>query len=427
MTKWAKSDDLGKYGIVLIAETKKIPLGDTNDDYQIYNIPLQLLKYNRTNGRIFMETNKLQEDGDVDLAALEQDNVEQFNDEIEKLIWESDVEKNTDTLGDIYKYTQLESGVVLDDGTVIDGNRRFTCLRKLSKNYPLDERFKYFRAAIIFREGSEITPKDIKKYELKAQFGRDEKANYRPINFAMSIYKSVKEDGFEIQEIADDVHQKPGDITKIINTCELIEEMLDYINQKGQLYVAEELNLYWPLEPLASYLNGAAGSKLTPIEKEKRKHLFFDYVLSIDTPLPTQEFRDNLIKKIFTDESLWQELSSDYEQHSAPSVNRELLSNKDAPSDFVSRVKTFRSSQAADDIKKSYKHAVDKKNMEKQANAPIDLCNDLLERIKQINVEPFVDAPSATADNILRRVDGLLIELTDRANEIRDKIAAKNK
>ncbi len=423
--KWTKEEDLGRYGIKPIAETKKIPLGNTNDDYQIYQIPIEFLKYNRSNGRIFMETNRLQEDDGINLKDLEETNVEEFNNEIEKLIWEIDVERNDDTKDDIYKYTQLESGVVLDDGTVIDGNRRFTCLRKLHKEFPLDARFNFFKTAIIFREGTSITTKDIKKYELKAQFGRDEKVDYKAVNFSMSIYKSVKQDGFTIQEIADDVNKKPGDITKIINACELVEEFLEYINQKNQLYVIESLNLYWPIDTLASYLCGNEGTKLTAIEKEKRKHIFFDYILTIDTELPTQEFRDNLIKKLFKDTAAFTELAQDYDEHYGEEVSNKILDNHDVPIDFVQKVINFRKTDTAAKIKKSYKKAVEKKIMEKQANAPIELCDDIIDKIKQINIDPFIDASSSTADNILRKVHSYLKDVVERTNEIDEKITRK--
>ena len=61
---------------------------------------------------------------------------------------------------------QREAGVVLPDGRVIDGNRRFTCLRKLHREYPNDEKFSYFLAAIIRVDGQQITNKLLKEWFL---------------------------------------------------------------------------------------------------------------------------------------------------------------------------------------------------------------------------------------------------------------------
>ena len=423
---WKKTDDLTKYGILLTPETKKIPLGNTNLDYEIYKIPLEKLKYNSSNGRIFMEMQRLKAVGDVDIKELEQTDVEQFNDEIENLIWESAPDKNEVTMEDIEKYTQLESGVVLDDGTVIDGNRRFTCLRRLHAKYPLDENFKYLKAAIIFQDGSAITKKDIKRYELKVQYGKDEKVAYKAVNFAMSLYQEIKSGTFSIQEIAENVNKKPSDITKIVQTCELVEDFLEYLNRPGQLYVAEELNIYWPLEPLAAYLNGPDGAKLSEVEKIKRKHLFYDYMMTIDIALPTQEFRDNLIKLIFKDEILWKELSDEYEAQEGEVVNNELVQSEESPEEFVQHVKEFRkNNDTSKKIERRYKNKVDKKKMQKLENAPIALCDEIIDRLKQINLQPYLDATSTLADEKLRTIKAKLDNAAQWIEDIEEKIKKK--
>ena len=423
---WKKTDDLTKYGILLTPETKKIPLGSTNLDYEIYKIPLEKLKYNSSNGRIFMEMARLKAVGEVDIKELEQTDVEQFNNEIENLIWESSPEKNEVTLEDIEKYTQLESGVVLDDGTVIDGNRRFTCLRRLHAMHPENEDFKYLKAAIIFRDGNAITQKDIKRYELKVQYGKDEKVSYKAVNFAMSLYQEIKTGTFSIQEIAENVNKKPSDITKIVQTCELVEDFLEYLGRPGQLYVAEELNIYWPLEPLAAYLNGQDGAKLSEVEKMKRKHLFYDYIMTIDIALPTQEFRDNLIKKIFKDEILWKELSDEYEAQEGEVVNTELVQSEESPEEFVQHVKEFRkNSDTSKKIHKRYKNKVEKKNMQESVDAPAELCDEIISRLKQINIEPFLNATSTLADEKLRIVFAKLENASQWIEDIEEKIKKK--
>ncbi len=423
---WKKTDDLTKYGILLTPETKKIPLGNTNLDYEIYKIPLEKLKYNSSNGRIFMEMARLKAVGEVDIKELEQTDVEQFNNEIENLIWESSPDKNEITLDDIKKYTQLESGVVLDDGTVIDGNRRFTCLRRLHVLFPENDEFKYLKAAIIFRDGNAITPKDIKRYELKVQYGKDEKVSYKAVNFAMSLYQEIKTGTFTIQEIADNVNKKAGEITKIVQTCELVEDFLEYLQRPGQLYVAEELNIYWPLEPLAAYLNGPDGAKLSEVDKIKRKHLFYDYIMKIDIALPTQEFRDNLIKKIFKDEFLWKELSDEYESQEGEIVNSELVQSKETPEEFVQHVKNFKkNSETSKKIQRKYRNKVEKKNMQKLENAPVELCDEIVDRLKQINIEPFLNATSSLADDKLRTIHAKLANASQWIEDIDEKIKTK--
>ena len=402
---WKMDDDLGRHGLVLTANTIKLPLGKTNNTFQVYKIPLNLLKYNANNGRIFMEINKLKADGEINLSDLEYNDVEEYNKEIENLIWNSDVERNEVTKNDIERWTQQTPGVVLSDGTVVDGNRRFTCLRRLHAEHPEDERFSFFDAAILFMDDGTITRKDLKSYELRVQFGKDEKVGYRPVNFAMSIYNEIKSGEFTIQEVSEYVKQTPSKITQIVRTCELIEEFLEYIKHKGDLSIAEELNIYWPMEPLASYMN-SEGNKLTEVEKLRRKHLFFDYLLTVDIALPTQEFRDNLIKKIFKDEVLWNELATKYEETAGEKVHTAIIQDQveSTPTAFVERVKNFKKSDTAKVITHDYKTVVDKKNMATLANAPVQISEDVVGRIEQINIDPFIKATSATADEKLRQL-----------------------
>lgn len=420
---WTKDDNLATYGIVMTPQTKKIPLGNKNEEYQIYKIPLEKLKYNSNNGRIFMEINRLK--SDVDIKSLEDNDVEEYNNEIENLIWESSEDRNKDTKEDIRRYTQLEAGVILSDGTVIDGNRRFTCLRKLHKEEPDNPNFKYFNAAILFMDDSQISRKDIKSYELRVQFGKDEQVDYKPVNFAMSIYQEIKTGTFTIQEIADNVRKRPNEIVSIVQTCELVEEFLEYIKQAKQLSIAEELNIFWPLQNLASYLN-RDGNNLSELEIIRRKHLYFDYLLTIDIALPTQEFRDNLLKKIFKDQALLRELSTEYSSNYGADVKNTLIDSEIPASDFVDAVKQYRTTENASNIKASYKKAVDKKNMETMVNAPVQLSDEVLERTKKINIDPFIVANSSTADDKLRKVKQKLSEtkciIEDLIKRIDEKI-----
>ena len=423
---WKMNEDLGKHGLILTANTIKLPLGKTNNVYQVYRIPLGLLKYNSNNGRIFMEINKLRSDGDVNLAELELSDVEEYNNEIESLIWNSDVERNEVTKNDIERWTQQTPGVVLSDGTVVDGNRRFTCLRRLHAEHPDDERFCYFDAAILFMEDGMISRKDLKSYELRVQFGKDEKVGYRPVNFAMSIYNEIKSGEFTIQEVSEFVKQTPSKIAQMVRTCELIEEFLDYIKHKGDLSVAEGLNIYWPMEPLASYMNGE-GNKLSEMEKLRRKHLFFDYLLTVDIALPTQEFRDNLIKKIFKDEVLWNELASKYEEKAGEKVHTAIIQNlaESSSSDFIEKVKDFKKSDTAKVITHDYKAVVEKKNMATLANAPVQISEDIVGRIDQINIEPFIKATSVTADEKLKQVKRNLDEAKSKIEGLLAKVNRK--
>ena len=154
-----QNGNLQDWGIERTSKQKTIPWKEETEEYDVYKIPLDILAYNLRNGRMFMEVKKFESEEKISLAQLKEDDIENYNNEVENLIWSTNEEKNEHTKNDIAKYGQIEPGVVLDDGTVIDGNRRFTCLRRLHREFPNEEKYKYFLAAIIKVDGQKITKK----------------------------------------------------------------------------------------------------------------------------------------------------------------------------------------------------------------------------------------------------------------------------
>src|SRR5699024_2775223 len=90
-----------------------------------------------------------------------------YNDVVERFIYESNPKAIDKTKNNIELVGQRETGVVLNDGRVIDGNRRFTCLRRIAKDYAKTQ---YFEAVILERD-IENNEKEIKLLELSIQHG----------------------------------------------------------------------------------------------------------------------------------------------------------------------------------------------------------------------------------------------------------------
>ncbi len=185
------NENFDDWGIKRTSKQKKIIISNEAKEYEVYEIPIDILTYNLNNGRMFMEVKRLENEENKNLADLKKTDPENYNNEIENIIWSTNEERNSATKRDIENFGQMEPGVVLDEGTVIDGNRRFTCLRRLHREHPDDERFNYFLAAIIKVDGKKITNRLLKEYELRVQFGVDEKVPYSVINKNMSIYKLI--------------------------------------------------------------------------------------------------------------------------------------------------------------------------------------------------------------------------------------------
>ena len=114
--------------------TRKLTIDGISIAYPVHRISLDNLFYNDKNDRIasFISQYKNEHDGKgPDLS--DRDN---YNQVIEKFIRDSNKEALEKTEKNIETFQQREPGVVLADGRIIDGNRRFTCLRDLSKKNP---------------------------------------------------------------------------------------------------------------------------------------------------------------------------------------------------------------------------------------------------------------------------------------------------
>lgn len=111
--------------------SKKLNVDGKTSAYPIYQILLDQLRYNTQNDRVATWVSEYQEEhGEGSLDAMD---TEKLNEIIEGYIVSSDPEKLNATKKSICEDEQQEPGVVLSNGIVIDGNRRFTCLRQLAR------------------------------------------------------------------------------------------------------------------------------------------------------------------------------------------------------------------------------------------------------------------------------------------------------
>lgn len=149
--------------------------------YNIYRIPIDDVHYNRLNGRIASEMSSIKRENKID---------EVTDDDIEKFIFESSKANNKKTQESIRKRGQDEVAVVLRNGTVIDGNRRFTCLRRLFKETH-NERFRYIDAVIL--DDTVLDDRAIKLLEINIQY-KEEKLPYTPINRLAVIAEDILSD-----------------------------------------------------------------------------------------------------------------------------------------------------------------------------------------------------------------------------------------
>lgn len=243
-----KTDASKKYTID--GETKSLP---------IYRIPLKYLYYNDQNGRISTAYQQyLSTNGDVPLSPATDDENPSYNRIFEDFIFESNPGRMKQTIESIRDRRQEEPGVVLDDGRVIDGNRRFTALRRIEQG---SEPQHYFEAAILDRNISNETDKRIiKRLELDLQMGKEDREDYDPIDRIFDVYNTVRVQKLMTgREYAASIGQKSArGVNQDIEEAQLIADYLDFINApRTAYYLAKQMKLDGPMHEIRRVLQKA--------------------------------------------------------------------------------------------------------------------------------------------------------------------------
>ena len=244
--------------------TKRLTIGSETKDYPVYKFPLEYLYYNDQNGRINTVYHQyISNHGKLTPEIGES----KYNEIFEKFIFESKKQALKDTQVSISEKGQQEPGVILSDGRVIDGNRRFTALRRIQKETKLQH---YFEAVILsFDISNKIDEKKIKELELDLQLGREERVSYDPIDRIFDVYNTI-----EVQKLMTPEEYKKASgagntkgINKDLRLAKLIIKFLSIVapneNPIDKFYLARELKLDGPLEDIERTINKLKKDKET--------------------------------------------------------------------------------------------------------------------------------------------------------------------
>lgn len=228
---------------------KKLVIDNISKNYAVYKIRVDKLYYNDQNDRIATWMAQYKIDNDID--KLDLSDRENYNNIIHEFITESNRDSIKKTQANIEIVGQQEAGVVLLDGRIIDGNRRFTCLRNIEKE---TGKTQYFEA-VILDHSIENNAKQIKMLELMLQHGVDEKVGYTPIDRLVGIYTDIIETKLlTVKEYADSVNLGESEIQLEVEKANLMVEFLEFINAPKQFHLARHFNLYDPLKELHTML-----------------------------------------------------------------------------------------------------------------------------------------------------------------------------
>lgn len=228
-----------------VVGSKKMNIKGQVRNMDVYRIPINMLYYNDKNDRIATWISKYESE----MGSINELDIDAYNNKIQEYIIKSDKQKFTNTMNNIKNFSQLVPGVVFIDGRVIDGNRRFTCLRKLFQETG-DQAYAYFDAVIL---NNEVSPKEIKLMELVLQHGEEGKVDYNPIEKLVGIYRDIINEEtklFDVKEYAKSIDAKESDVEKSVQLAYLMTDFLEYINAPEQFYIARELEIDGPLHEI---------------------------------------------------------------------------------------------------------------------------------------------------------------------------------
>ena len=244
--------------------TKRLTIGGETKDYPVYKFPLEYLYYNDQNGRINTVYHQyISNHGKLTPEIGDS----KYNEIFERFIYESKKQALKNTQFSISEKGQQEPGVILSDGRVIDGNRRFTALRRIQKETNIQQ---YFEAVILsFDINNKIDEKKIKELELDLQLGREERVSYDPIDRIFDVYNTI-----EVQKLMTPEEYKKASgagntkgINKDLRLAKLIIKFLSIVapneNPIDKFYLARELKLDGPLEDIERTINKLKKDKET--------------------------------------------------------------------------------------------------------------------------------------------------------------------
>lgn len=394
--------DLIEKDITITDGTRNLTVKGETKNHKVYRIPLEYLFYNDQNGRIATWISKHNSDNE----ALTLDNLEHYNGVLHGFIKNANENAFNKTKKNIEMFGQKIAGVVLKNGRIIDGNRRFTCLREIAK----EGEDRYFNAVILDTDAG-LSDKDIKRLELNLQHAEERPVDYDPIDYLVDIYRDLKQNKtFTIPEYVRNVNKTKTYVEKNLKKAILMVEFLEFINAEGKYYIARELNLDGPLQEMVGILN-----RIDEEKKDDVKNALFTAILTSQTGDLTRHIREigreiiktkNLDKFIEEYEEIVEEVYEDLQEEEdvdLSKVNEKISTNVSLK-------------EKSDNI---IRRKVEQNRHETVRNMPIVLLNDALDALNAIDetvVSRMNDENKKEFEAVLKEIHEALNAYGERLN-----------
>lgn len=399
---------------------KRLTINGMPGEYVSYKIPLNLLYYNDMNGRISTYIEEYDENhNNSPLKELLKSDKEKYNDVIAGFIKESSSDNLVSfnkTKEDIRAKGQQQPGVILSDGRIIDGNRRFTALRELFKETG-DLKFAFFEAVCLPapQENDKAAWLAIKLLELNLQFDVDEKKGYNRIDFLVSFYKDVMNSLTKLCDEKTYCHASGMKANEFKTNTAVVETMLDYLDWRGKpkaFYILKNEKLDGPIEDIAK-----KRTKMSEEEWNEKKFYIYSAMTIDQTGDRTRKTRE-LLNSAVKEDALYHVFK---ETVDTPDVSNKILKvvskiDYQATTPEESEQMARDKSALESILNKAYRDGVFKQQIEKEANGPAKAMENVLKALNVIELSTVQNLKSSEKEELLSRIDAV----ESKIQEIKD-------
>ncbi|MBN4084086.1 hypothetical protein [Mycoplasma sp. CSL10166] len=390
-------------------ETKNIVIDGRVNNFPVYEIELEPLFYNDKNDRIITWSSQ---ETDYPLEEYRKKDFEKYNNLFEKWIFESNQMALNRTKQNIQLLGQIEAGVVLNDGRVIDGNRRLTCLRMLQKeNSSLPNKYKF--KAVILDLNYENNSKKIKLLELNIQIGTDEKVSYNPIESMIGAYNDiVLKQTVTIEEYAEATRESVKKIKEKIEQSEFLIEFLEFIGAKNKYYIARENSLHDPILESVKIIKNAQKQEYSEDQINDLKNILFSNLLLVQSGDKTRFIRK--ITKIIQNKEFGNKLIReeqgivDYVLDTLDNYVDENHNIKDLDS-FLGEIAN---SNESEKVKQLPEKLIEQISLKEAENAPLKLIVNAIEKIDEIDNEIISKLDFDKINELIKPIEVLIKKST---------------
>ena len=397
-------EGIDQKAVVKTALTRKLTVDGLTKAYPVYKVRLDWLFYNDQNDRIATWISQYKSEHDGQIPDISERAA--YNNIIEEFIVASNPDAIRKTQANIEMVDQREPGVVLADGRIIDGNRRFTCLKRLAQK---NDRFSYFETVILDRN-IENNAKQIKMLELSIQHGEESKVDYNPVDRLVGIYNDIVDTHLlSVEEYARSTNETEAEVRRRVDISKLMVEFLEFINAPKQFYIARDMQVTFPLEELLKLMKKCHDED----EAEDLKIALFSNMLmqtSTDMTRFVRNFK-SIIGSAHQDEFL------DEQKELAAKVVESLPSVGKMNTDVIREVVRTQS-ELTDAMDRSVEKAITRAKKTETRNRPIQLAEKATNFLESIDVNILLKMN----DSELQRLRRQITKLEDVIAQIKENL-----